>query len=225
MAGPLENLTSILVEQHPLLDASAFTCRFQQPIGQIPTPAEILDLLSGKRVPAFTVDDGVRQAVRRMLRSTGFKPAGRSKPASEYLARALADGRLSSINVAVDVCNAVSLHSGLPISLVDWDKLEPPLRIATAPPGSRYVFNLSGQEIDVGNLVCLYDSRGPCANAVKDSQRTKTSAETLRTLTIIWGSRELQGRAAEVAEWYRTLLAGLGAETLVAPLRQEEEPQ
>ena len=110
---------------------------------------------------------------------------------------------LSSINVAVDACNAVSLHSGLPISVVDLDLAHEPFRVGIAPPESSYVFNPSGQTIDVGRLLCLFDIEGPCANAVKDSQRTKTNPETRRTLTLIWGTNKLPGHAAEAEAWYQ----------------------
>ncbi len=159
----------------------------------------------------FESSDEIRRAVRDLLRAAGFKPTGRSKPSSEYLLRAAGDGPLPAINPAVDAGNAVSLHSGLPISVVDLDRLRPPLRVAVAPPGSRYVFNPSGQEIDVGNLLCLIDAEGPCANAVKDAQRTKTDDHTRATLSLIWGTAALPGRAAAVADWYRALLEGIGA--------------
>jgi hypothetical protein len=75
------------------------------------------------------------------------------------------------------------------------------------------VFNASGQEIDLAGLLCLFDAEGPCANAVKDAQRTKTGPATTRTLSILWGARALPGRAAEAAAWYRGLLAGMSATT------------
>ena len=56
--------------------------------------------------------------MRDLLRHSGFKPTGRSKPASEYLIKATEQGALSSINVAMDACNAVSLHIVLPINVV-----------------------------------------------------------------------------------------------------------
>ena len=146
-------------------------------------------------------------------RHGGFKPTGRSKPASEYLLKAVEEGRLSSINLAVDICNAVSLHSGLPISVVDLDLVKPPLRIGVAEPGMSYVFNAAGQSIDLGGLLCLFDAEGPCGNAVKDAQRTKTGPATTRTLTVIWGTTELAGRAPRAEEWYRQLLQEQGAIT------------
>ncbi|MCS7047376.1 MAG: phenylalanine--tRNA ligase beta subunit-related protein [Gemmataceae bacterium] len=206
-------MVTITVAAHPLFDARAFLTSFPRPLGEMATPPAILGLLRADAAAPMQSDDGVREAVRRLLRHGGFKPAGRSKPASEYLLRAAADGSLGSINVAVDICNIVSLHSGLPISVVDLAKAQAPFRIAVAPPGSSYVFNASGQTIDLAGLLCLEDAAGPCGNAVKDAQRTKTDAATTRTLTIIWGSNELGDRPRAAESWYRQLLAELGALT------------
>ncbi len=148
-----------------------------------------------------------------MLRQGGFKPTGRSKPASEYLIKAVAEKKLTSINLCVDVCNIVSLHSGLPISVVDLDRTRKPLRVGVAAPGTSYVFNASGQIIDLGGLLCLFDADGPCANAVKDAQRTKTNEETQRTLSVIWGTKALPGRTEAATGWYRELLEKCGAKT------------
>jgi DNA/RNA-binding domain of Phe-tRNA-synthetase-like protein len=148
-----------------------------------------------------------------MLRHGGYKPTGRGKPASEYLLRAAAEGALGSINQAVDVCNAVSLHTGLPISVVDLDRAGAPFRIGIAPAGTSYVFNASGQEIDVGGLLCLFDADGPCANAVRDAQRTKTQPGTTATLTVIWGCAGYEDRLSDAGRWHRALLEEAGAAT------------
>jgi DNA/RNA-binding domain of Phe-tRNA-synthetase-like protein len=158
-------------------------------------------------------DDSVREAVRDLLRQGGFKPTGRSKPASEYLLRAVGENKLGSINAAVDVCNIVSLHSGMPISVVDLDRATGPFRVGIAAAGATYVFNASGQSIDLGGLLCLFDAEGPCANAVKDAQRTKTNESTRRTLSLVWGTTALPGRAEQTAKWYRELLESVGANT------------
>lgn len=204
------------VEPHPLLEAVAFTTIFPAPLGQIATPEAVLALfVPGAAAPLSSGDD-VRAAVRDLLRKGGFKPTGRSKPASEYLIRASEEGRLSAINPAVDVCNAVSLHSGLPISVVDLDLAKPPFQLGICPVGTDYVFNPTGQVIDVGGLISLWDAEGPCAGPVKDSQRTKTHEGTTRTLTVIWGTSALPGRAARARAWYADLLGSLGAQ--VAPV-------
>lgn len=210
MSAPLE-LPALVVEPHPLADFAALVTQFPQPLASMPSSPELLHLLGADAAAPLASSDDVRAKVRDLLRHGGFKPTGRSKPAAEYLLRAAGEGTLGSINLAVDVCNAVSLHSGLPISVIDLDRATPPLNVAIAPQETAYVFNQAGQSIDVGGLVCLCDSAGPCANAVKDAQRTKTNGETRRTLTIIWGTTALPGRASATAAWYCDLLQAHGA--------------
>jgi DNA/RNA-binding domain of Phe-tRNA-synthetase-like protein len=206
----------LTIDPHPLLDLRAFETIFPRPLAEVASPPEMLALLDAAAPAPFRSDDTVRETVRQLLRHGGFKPTGRSKPASEYLVKAVAEGRLGSINVAVDACNIISLHSGLPISVVDLDRALPPFRVSVAEPGSSYVFNASGQTIDLSGLLCLFDGEGPCGNAVKDAQRTKTGPETRRTLSLIWGSVSLTGRAAEAEMWYRSLLENQGATTRAA---------
>ena len=199
------------VDDHPLLDLRWFVTHFDAPLGQTPLLADLTQMLKLDCSAPLASSDEIRSQVRDLLRHGGFKPTGRSKPASEYLIKAATNEKLSSINLAVDACNVVSLHNGLPISVVDLDKLTKPLRVGITEPGSTYVFNQSGQEIDIGGLLCLFDANGPCANAVKDSQRTKTNETTMRTLSLIWGSSKLAGHAAATEAWYRELLISAGA--------------
>ena len=208
---------------YPRLDLHAFVTELPAPLGDLgPLPALARGFDLGDAAP-LRPDDRVRAAIRDLLRARGFRPTGRSKPSSEYLLRAAADGVLASINPAVDACNLVSLHSGLPISVVDLERAAPPLRVTPADPGASYVFNASGQVIDVAHLLCLHDAEGPCANPVKDAQRTKTSPATRATLSLIWGSDALPGRAAAAAAWYRDLLAELGATTRGVDIAQDPE--
>ena len=157
-------------------------------------------------------DDEARGAVRDLLRREGYKPTGRGKPASEYLVGAAQAGRLAPINVAVDVCNAVSLHSGLPISVVDLDRTQGDLRVGTGGPDDAYVFNASGQKIRLGGLLCLADALGPCATPVRDGQRTKTHGGTRRTLYLIWSPASESARLAAAHDWLLELLRQTGAE-------------
>jgi DNA/RNA-binding domain of Phe-tRNA-synthetase-like protein len=199
------------VEPHPLLDLRAFITDFPRTLSEMSSPAELPQLLSLDADAPLQSSDEVRLAVRDLLRHGGFKPTGRNKPASEYLIKAANDGLLSTINLAVDACNAVSLHSGLPISVVDIDRAHEPFRVEVAPPESEYVFNNAGQVIRLDGLLCLFDTDGPCGNAVKDSQRTKTGPETRRTLTLIWGTTALLNRAAATEAWYHSLLKACDA--------------
>lgn len=199
------------VDAHPLLCIRAFVTHFPQPLGEIPKSDALAGLLSLSASAPLSSDDGVRSQIRELLRYGGYKPTGRGKPSSEYLIRAVGEGALGSINAAVDACNVVSLHSGLPISVVDLDRAGAPLRVGIAPKGTQYVFNASGQVIDVEGLLCLFDADGPCANGVKDAQRTKTCGDTRRTLSVLWGSQALKGRVEQAEAWYRQLLEKLFA--------------
>src|SRR5262245_53355612 len=91
----------LTLDPHPLLELEAFVTSFPSPLGELPVPASLTDLLRLDAAAPLASDDAVREAVRALLRKGGFKPTGRSKPASEYLLRAVGDGSLSSINLAV----------------------------------------------------------------------------------------------------------------------------
>jgi DNA/RNA-binding domain of Phe-tRNA-synthetase-like protein len=207
--------TPISIDPHPLLRVAVFRTTFPAPLGDLATPPDVGDALRLDAPAPLQRDESVRAAVRDLLRHGGYKPTGRGKPASEYLVRAATEGTLGPINAAVDACNVVSLHSGLPISVVDLDRASAPFRVGIAAEGTSYVFNASGQEIDVGGLLCLFDAEGPCANAVRDSQRTKTRADTRSTLSVVWGCVGFEERLAVADRWYRELLGNLGATTEV----------
>lgn len=140
-----------------------------------------------------------------MLRYGGYKPSGRGRPASESLVKAVQEGRWPSIHPLVDECNRQSLQSGLPISVLDAALLEPPLWVRLGRPGEQYVFNPSGQVLDLKGLLLLADAAGPTGSPVKDAQRSKVSSGSVEFLIAIWGVRcphshgEVVGR--ELADW------------------------
>jgi DNA/RNA-binding domain of Phe-tRNA-synthetase-like protein len=200
---------TIAIASHPLLEVGAFVTKFAHPLADLSAPFDA----AGVKAP-FTADDAVRAEIRQLLRHGGFKPAGRSKPASEYLVTAHNDGRFPTINAAVDACNIASLWSGLPISLIDLDRVVGDLAISICPEGTSYVFNPSGQVIDAGGLLAVFDADGPTGTPVKDAQRTKTHDATRTTLSIVWGSNKLPGRTQDATNWYRQLVARIPGATL-----------
>jgi len=204
----------LTVQAHPLLEVGAFVTRFSEPLVELTASPAITELLGTAPAAPMVSSDTVRAEVRQLLRHGGFRPAGRSKPASEYLYAAHAEGRFPRINAAVDACNAISLWSGLPISLVDVDRLVAPLSIGVLAPGTSYVFNPSGQVIDGSGLLCLSDAEGPSGTPVKDAQRTKTHDGTRAALSIVWGTRALPGRTPKATGWYRELMASIPGATL-----------
>lgn len=148
--------------------------------------AEIAKLVaerSGQEFPPPPVKD----AVRNLLKSGGFKPSGRNKPASEYLAQAAREGRFPSINNLVDINNYISLSSGLPISLLDADAVGATLTLRHGREGERYVFNAAGQEIDLSGLICACGATdAPLGNPVKDSVTGKLKDNTTGVVGIIY---------------------------------------
>jgi len=196
---------TLVVAPHPLLEVGAFGTRFSASIAKLP-PVSSAE-------PPLSISDGERTAVRALLRQGGFKPAGRSKPASEYLQAAHAEQRFPRINAAVDACNLASLHWGLPISLIDLDRVVGALSIRICPMGTTYVFNPSGQTIDAGGLLAVYDQEGPTGTPVKDAQRTKTHDGTVHTLAVVWGTNALPDRTEQATRWYRDLVATIPGAT------------
>ena len=201
----------LLIRTHALLDLQAIETTWPQALAELPSPPW-LDALTqvDASTPFPTPDEDHVRRVRDLLRYGGFKPAGRSKPCNEYIRKVAEKGQFPRINPAVDLTNAAALHGALPVSTVDLDKLQDPLSVGIAEPGASYVFNLSGQRIELSGLVCLFDAEGPAANAVKDSQRAKTTPESTRTLTLIWGTTAVPGRARALREWMVARIAELG---------------
>ncbi len=201
---------------------ATLVCLVAAEIGAVrPSPAALVAELESLAVRRATEDfppATTREAVRAMLRAGGFKPAGRQKPASEYLAQAAREGRFPSINGPVDCNNLLSLETGLPISLLDADAFpggEAMVRICGE--GERYVFNASGQVMNLEGLLCVCAAEGtPLGNPVKDSMRGKLADATRRVLGFIYAPLGLYSPSslAIVGERFAALLrehCGAGA--------------
>lgn len=172
--------------------------------------------------------DARRQAIRKLLRSGGFKPSGRNKPAQEYLLRTTTEeGTLPSISNAVDLVNLVSLQSGLPISLVSLDRIGVQLTLRVGVPGEKFVFNRAGQELDVTGLlsICAAGASGsePIGSPVKDSMRAKVTDEDSHLLACLYASsdaiaqEELGRWAGELVQGFRRFCGAAQVEAAVLP--------
>ncbi len=137
--------------------------------------------------------EAVRGAIRDVLRVGGCKPSGRGKPASEFLHAVACEQGLPVVNNLVDINNLVSLTTALPISMFDADKLGTPVGVRFGRSGERYIFNVSGQSMDVSGIpvICRAATDEPVGNAVKDSMLAKVGAETRNILAVIYGSPKL----------------------------------
>jgi DNA/RNA-binding domain of Phe-tRNA-synthetase-like protein len=162
-----------------------------RPTSAGPLPPSVEELLRrvGEKGEAF-VAASVRERVRGMLRYGKYKPSGRAKPASEFLLRAALNGEFPRVNGPVDVNNAISLESGLPASIFDAERSGRRLLVRRGEPGESYVFNPSGQTIDLEDLLSVCRRAGerwePCGNPVKDSMQTKIGPATADVVAVLY---------------------------------------
>ncbi len=165
-----------------------------------PSPAALTEELQAAVAAVVAAEvypaPDLKKAVRDVLRTRGYKPAGRGKPASEYLASVARKGEFPSINALVDVNNLISLESGLPISVLDWGRFTDTPSLRHGLEGERYVFNHAGQEIDLRGLMVVCDGDVPRGTPVKDSMATKVDDTTTGVLAVIYGTRKVVDRDA-----------------------------
>ncbi|MBY0547611.1 MAG: hypothetical protein K2W95_09980 [Candidatus Obscuribacterales bacterium] len=178
-----------------------------------PSSAELnleLEKLINQRKEEEFPPPAVKEAIRGLLKKGGFKPSGRNKPASEYLAQAAREGRFPSINNLVDVNNLISLSSGLPISLLDLDAIGTKLILRFGRENERYVFNNAGQDIDLKGLICACAGATdtPMGNPVKDSMAGKIKDSTHSVIGIVYSplttesqERLLEEYVSDFAQW------------------------
>jgi DNA/RNA-binding domain of Phe-tRNA-synthetase-like protein len=158
----------------------------------------------------------LKNAVRDLLRTGGFKPSGRSKPASEYLAQAVKEERFPFINNLVDINNYISLSSGLPASLLDLASTGERLALRYGAPGEKYIFNETGQEIDLAGLICLCRVDGaasrPVGNPVKDSMEAKLRPATKAVVGVVFAPASVveEVNLSGVMDLFAAMLASHG---------------
>lgn len=149
------------------------------------------EVLHQRRGELTEFEDDFRLACRDMLRIGSYKPTGRSKPASEYLLRSAANGTFPRINPIVDLINYISLKYLVPLSLWDMEKVNADSWLfRTGRSDESYIFNASGQTIDLKDLATGYavtdDQTTPIVNPVKDSLQTKTDQGTRKAGVVIY---------------------------------------
>ena len=197
------------------------------------SPAPLQQLIQDQVAAAAagnSVSAETKAAVRDMLRSGGFKPSGRSKPASEYLLQAAAESRFPAINNLVDINNLLSLKSGLPMSLLVRKLEHEQLLMRYGAPGEQYVFNSAGHAIDLNGLisVCALGYADavplgrPIGNPIKDSMEGKIDSGTAAVFAVIYApaARVSKGALDEILAEYAELLQSFGQAQGIEVLQQ-----
>lgn len=124
---------------------------------------------------------------RKVLKALGTDPS-RYRVSSERLLRRIVKGDgLPRVNLMVDLVNAWSAATGLPIGLYDSDRLEgDALTFGRGREGERYL-TLAGTELETQGKPVLRDAAGPCGSPLTDSARTATHGGTCRCLAVVFG--------------------------------------
>ncbi len=147
--------------------------------------------------PDFIYPDDKQKGIRSLLKTFGFHPSGRSRPASEFLCKDLQNrGEFNFINNAVDINNHISLVSHLPISVIDTDKSGSDLCLRIGFDDETYVFNREGHELALKKLLVIAKHGGDrqaIGSPVKDSQATKVFTETKNLAFFVYTSSNITG--------------------------------
>lgn len=172
------------------------------------------ELLAMRKQSLNQREEVVRKAARDVLRNGRYKPTGRGKPASEYLLRtALQEDAFPRINAPADINNYLSLTYVIPMSLWDLEQAKSKMYVfRLGHPEEAYVFNQTGQTIDLKDLVvgCRRIEGGadePIVNPVKDCQATKTHAGTTQVAACVYAPLavyspdEVEAMVATFATW------------------------
>jgi len=143
----------------------------------------------------YQFPDHIQKGIRSLLKTTGFHPSGRSRPASEFLFKDLQNrGGFNFINNIVDINNHISLLKHLPISVFDIDKSGTELALRVGLDDESYVFNREGQILSLKKLMVVArhgGDRAAIGSPVKDSQATKVFNGTRNIAVIIYTSANI----------------------------------
>ncbi len=161
---------------------------------------EISQLCGDYLARGVDMPDAFVKGVRALLRQGGFKPSGRNRPASEYLIRDLIETReFKYINNLVDINNLLSLRHFLPMTVLDAGKFQGALEIRLGREKESYVFNQSGQELDLTGLIVAADATEGESRAmgspIKDSQFAKLAPETQSAVAVVYSHPSLTSEA------------------------------
>ena len=179
-------------------------------------PSELANASSMEEIDDADGGDARRKAIRDLLRQGGFRPAGRNKPAQEYLLGVLRrDGELPRIHPAVDVLNQVSVSCGLPISMLAMSQATERWKIRYGSEAESYTFNSAGQSLDLTGLIVICEDKSslPLGSPIKDSMRGKLKPDDCHVGACFYASaahlddHELRRYAAGMVERLRSELS------------------
>lgn len=162
------------------------------------------------------------QAWRRAFTAMGVK-ATRYRCASESLLRRLRrDGDLPRVHPLVDVCNAISAGSAIPVAALDADRIEGDLEVRHATGDEVYLTFGGEREHPVPGEITFADTAGNAHARRWTNRQSGLSAVTAGTTTALIVTEALhEAAAADIARVTSALAEALGA-TRVSVLTRDE---
>lgn len=189
------------------------------PVERATAPAWLAEAVEAARAAGEALwPEGVKRAVRDLLKHGKYRATGRGKPASEFLLNAALAGEFPVVNDVVDANNVVSLACGYPASVFDAALVGPELLLRRGLAGEGYAFNRAGHVIGLEDLllVCrrLDGAWQPCGNPVKDAMVTKVHGGTSAVVAVLYqpASEPVPRLEAACEHFVRLLRAACGAE-------------
>ena len=160
----------------------------------------------------------ILQAVSRsraLYHSVGVDPT-KDRPFSERLLRSvLRSGALPEVNSFLDAMSFASLSLQAPIGVYDWDKIRFPVSARMGYFGECYRTSGGDRKSVAGKLV-LADRDGPFGNPSQDSERTRVTRHTVRSLVVTWVPADARGNYVKTVVDVIMLLGGRFCEASVA---------
>jgi DNA/RNA-binding domain of Phe-tRNA-synthetase-like protein len=150
------------------------------------------------------------RAWRRAFAAMGLKPT-QYRCASEALLRRLRrDGDLPRLHPLVDLCNAVSVASGIPVAALDLAHVTGDLQVRHADGRERYLpFGGTEEHPDAGEIVFV-DDAGRAHSRRWTNRQSAASAVRRSTSTVLIVLEALHdGAARDVRAAVATLAAGI----------------
>ena len=141
---------------------------------------------------------GVAEA-RRLYRSFGIDPTS-TRPSSEaLLKRSLKGSELYHLNNVVDIGNAVSLATLLPLGLYDRDTILGDLVVVREGREGEEFTGIRKGPVHLSRRLCVADDQGAFGSPTSDSFRTRITEETVAILVIVFAPADGEAARLELA--------------------------
>ncbi|MEU8298627.1 phenylalanine--tRNA ligase beta subunit-related protein [Micromonospora sp. NPDC048909] len=150
------------------------------------------------------------QAWRRAFAAMGLKPTQYRCAAEALLRRLRLDGTLPRLHPLVDLCNAISVGYGIPVAVLDTDRIAGDLTVRPARGDEEYVTFAGGTERPEPGEVIFADAAGRAHARRWTNRQSGLSAVRAETASVLIVTEALHATAAaDIAHLLDELLAEL----------------